>query len=369
MISLLLQIGYAVLLLFYLRGWKRGAVRSAGLKVPVRIPFVSVLVPVRNEAQNLETIIRSLRLQDYPVERTEWIFINDHSEDNTLTYLREVKDSRLKIIDLPEKEGFGKKAALTAGVRTAGGEWVLTSDADCELPPGWISTMIKSASVPGVNMCCGLVKVDPQYKVLDVFQAMETAILQVCGAGSLEANHPLLNTGASLAFRKSTWMETSGYRKQENIASGDDTFLMLSFHAAFPGTILPLIHPNALARTKPMAGILQIMCQRLRWNGKVKHYPLGYVHLVGLIVTAAAFAFIWEGVRMFTQHPDFLRMGIVFMIRLIPEILLLQQWKKITTQHFPLYQIIIMSVCYPLFTLFSFILRPFVSNSWKGRPL
>jgi len=339
------------------------------LKANNELPFVSVLLPVRNEAENISSCIAALKNQNYPPEKTEWIVIDDHSDDDTLKLLSRERDVRLRIIRLTDDAMQGKKAALSAGIPAAKGEWIITGDADCKMPDDWIRSLVSKGFSADAMMVCGLVKMEKDGTALTAFQAMETAVLQSCGAGSLYYGHPLLNTGASLAFRKQAWLRGDGYSQQQHVASGDDTFLMLSFNKMYPGKVIPLVAPPAVVSTHPMPTLKQVIQQRLRWNGKVKHYPVGTIHLVGLIVMLASMSFVLSVFLLITDRSYMVTFRNIFITRFFAEWILLRQWGKLTTQFFSLYEMVLMSFFYPLFTLFSLIIRPFVKNSWKGRKL
>ena len=96
-------------------------------------PFVSVLVPARDEAHRvLSESIRSILAQDYA--RFEVIAVNDRSTDATgsiLDYFAE-RDSRLRVIhseELPD-DWLGKPYAMQQALNAAQGEWILATDAD-----------------------------------------------------------------------------------------------------------------------------------------------------------------------------------------------------------------------------------------------
>ena len=368
MIAVVFNTLYALLLLTYLYGWRKSFLISVEPAATGDLPFVSVIIPVRDEAMNIEFIFRSLIEQNYPTEKCEWIFVDDHSVDTTVEWLIRQKDQRCKFFSL-KSDQTGKKAALKAGVEMAKGEWILTTDADCTLPSDWIMSMVSYGWRNDAMMVCGLVKVEEDQKVVTAFQSMETGVLQFSGVGSLAMGRPLLNTGASLAFRKSAWEEVQGYQSNEHVASGDDTFLMLSFDKHFPGKVLPLVAHAATVSTRGMKTMKEVLYQRLRWNGKVKHYPPGYIHGVGILVMTAALSFLFSFFQLisgFTTIQCFLS---VLLLRFIPEMIILIEWKKLTTQRFSLISMLTMSIFYPLFTVFSLLIRPFVSNLWKGRKL
>ena len=97
-----------------------------------RLPFVSVLVPARNEELNIKNILNSLLVQDYP--NYEVIVLNDNSEDNT----GEIIDSaakqypHLKVFNgKPLIKGWtGKCFACKQLYEASTGEYILFTDAD-----------------------------------------------------------------------------------------------------------------------------------------------------------------------------------------------------------------------------------------------
>ena len=95
-------------------------------------PMVSVLVPARNEKQNIERCINSLRNQLY--KNYEILVLNDNSTDNTLDILNRIAalDSRVKVFNgkpLPD-DWYGKPFALHQLTGQAQGEILIFTDAD-----------------------------------------------------------------------------------------------------------------------------------------------------------------------------------------------------------------------------------------------
>ena len=99
---------------------------------PKKFPRVSVLIPARNEARNVEVCASSLLAQDYP--DFEVIFLDDQSSDETLQILARLKqaDKRLIVLDgTPPPEGWlGKHWACHQLAQAASGDVLLFSDAD-----------------------------------------------------------------------------------------------------------------------------------------------------------------------------------------------------------------------------------------------
>lgn len=112
------------------RGSKRLADES--VDAPDSAPLVSVVIPARNEARNIERCVRSVLTTTYP--KVEVIVVDDQSSDATGDIARRIAsdDARLRVIgNEPLPEGwFGKQWACKNGARASAGEIILFTDAD-----------------------------------------------------------------------------------------------------------------------------------------------------------------------------------------------------------------------------------------------
>ncbi len=102
--------------------------------------FISVVVPLKNEEENvakmheeLKNIFRKEKLQG------EFIFIDDGSSDKTLIELKKLKP--IKIISF--RKNFGQTAAMDAGIKAAQGEIIITMDGDLQNDPADIPKLLK----------------------------------------------------------------------------------------------------------------------------------------------------------------------------------------------------------------------------------
>jgi chlorobactene glucosyltransferase len=114
--------------------------------LPDHLPTVSLLVPARNEAENLPTLIPSLLAQDYP--KLEIIILSDHSSDQTLAIAKAyaAEDPRLRVLEGGEllPGWMGKQNACRQLAEAASGEILLFSDADTNWQPDAVSLIIKA---------------------------------------------------------------------------------------------------------------------------------------------------------------------------------------------------------------------------------
>jgi len=105
---------------------------------------VSVIIPARNEASNLPTLLDSLRQTTY--EPVEILVVDDRSTDNTAEVVRDHagRDSRVRLVegaDLPAG-WFGKPWACVQGYREAKGDLLLFTDADTQHAPGLLARAV-----------------------------------------------------------------------------------------------------------------------------------------------------------------------------------------------------------------------------------
>ncbi len=126
-----------------------------GLKAaspPDEAPLVSVLIPARNEAHNIERCVASLVAQDWP--RLEVIVLDDRSDDGTGDLARRVGGDRLRVIEGTELPSgwVGKNWACHQLAEAARGEWVFFTDADTEHAPGTVSAAVAHANETGADL-------------------------------------------------------------------------------------------------------------------------------------------------------------------------------------------------------------------------
>ncbi len=108
---------------------------------------ISIVIPVYNEQECIVDFLEKNffpyieAISDYNIEV---ILVNDGSSDNTLAILKSyINRKKRKIILISLARNFGKEAALSAGLKYAKGDAVMTIDADGQQPPKLIKTFIK----------------------------------------------------------------------------------------------------------------------------------------------------------------------------------------------------------------------------------
>jgi glycosyltransferase involved in cell wall biosynthesis len=109
-----------------------------------KAPFTSVILPAHNESEGIETAVTTVSdVLESCTHDWEILVIDDGSEDETFARLQELaaQDSRVRAIRF--SRNFGKEAAILAGLQHAGGDVVITMDADLQHPPELIPEMLR----------------------------------------------------------------------------------------------------------------------------------------------------------------------------------------------------------------------------------
>ncbi len=106
--------------------------------------MLSFVIPAYNEEKNVEIIYSRLKALMTEIEETfEIIFVNDGSVDNTLARLKQMSEADNKVKVISFSRNFGHQSALTAGMKFAMGDAVISMDCDLQDPPEVINEMLK----------------------------------------------------------------------------------------------------------------------------------------------------------------------------------------------------------------------------------
>jgi undecaprenyl-phosphate 4-deoxy-4-formamido-L-arabinose transferase len=109
----------------------------------VNLPYLSIVIPVFNEQENLPTLHKALMPVLSEIGKPyEVIYVDDGSTDQSLDILRELqsKDSHIVVIEF--SRNFGQHSAIFAGFDQSRGEIVVTLDADLQNPPEAIPSLV-----------------------------------------------------------------------------------------------------------------------------------------------------------------------------------------------------------------------------------
>jgi len=256
---------------------------------PYALPEVSVVIPLRNEAQHIRALIQSLSRQAYPVDKLEFIWVNDHSTDNTWDLLQATLSNQAfsfpyRLITLGA-EKYGKRQALTDGIRSSTYNIIATLDADCTVSPYWIYSMVGMMQQLSYDMVMGPVLLNYRNSFFSKFMALEQLSLTATAAASTWAGNPILCSGANLIFYKADYLEYI-QNSAPTVTVGDDMFFM-TFLKKKRKRIEYLALSDAVVLTEAPSDIGKFLNQRIRWVSKSRYYSDLSIILAALLVAIA----------------------------------------------------------------------------------
>lgn len=277
--SLLGSICYALFLGFMSRYWSMGKKKYQSIRNEKQwdnYPFVSIIIPARNEAANITACLRSILAQNYPKDRMEVIIVDDHSEDQTAEQVKTLVGQNVQLLSLANDKR-GKKAALSAGIGVASGEIIITTDADCTMHENWLRSIL-CLFLAGNDMVLGPVRIiSKQRTFLEAWQGLDVCGTLLMTGAAVSMGHPILANGANFAFRKKLYSDLGGFTGNEHRASGDDIFLLQKAVQNANTKIAFTYHQEATVATQATESWTSLFWQRLRWASKTSGYTDYYL--------------------------------------------------------------------------------------------
>ena len=274
-ISIVFSVLYCWLILYFLIGWvklnRNEPLESGQTKA---LPFVSIVIPVRNESAHIQGCLKAVLAQNYPPHLFEVIVIDDYSTDDTYTLARDIQRNNLLVLNLAKYFGDAaekvpnKKKAITIGVKNAKGQLIITTDGDCIMREHWLSTMVGYYQQHDYKFITGPVMLSPAKGLLGIFQQIDVINMLGITGGTIANGYPTMCNGANLLYEKKAFTEVDGYKGNTDIPTGDDIFLMQKIEMTFADSIGFVKNIEACVYSKPESTFADFVAQRVRWTSK-----------------------------------------------------------------------------------------------------
>jgi cellulose synthase/poly-beta-1,6-N-acetylglucosamine synthase-like glycosyltransferase len=249
---------------------------------------LSVIIPVRNEEENIVLLLQDMENQRYPKELLEVLVVDDHSEDKTVELVNEYKAGSTMSIKLLQLNNYPamqlKKAAVQKGVELARGELLVFTDGDCRVGQEWLRQYAYIYRMQQPYFISGPVSFHNTHTSFEKMQLVEFSSLIGIGGASIGMGKPNMCNGANLAYRKDIFDSVGGFAGNEGIASGDDEFLLHKVHEQYPGKVTFLKSSKGIVYTEARKTLVSFVSQRVRWSSKWKSYQSLQVQLIALCV-------------------------------------------------------------------------------------
>jgi cellulose synthase/poly-beta-1,6-N-acetylglucosamine synthase-like glycosyltransferase len=361
---------------------------------------ISVIISVRNEAQNILFLLQDLEKQAYPKHKFEVIVADDDSTDDTLEILQKFQKNTsicLIINQLPPKNNntSPKKRAIDSSIKLASGQLISTTDGDCRVGEKWLESLANFQAKTGAYLVSGAVTFLPssgmspaslrqqfttsmsersrRYRINSLInntQIIEFASLVGSGACAMFVKKPNMCNGANLTYLKSVFYEVEGFKGNEKLASGDDEFLMHKIAAKYPEKVHFLKSQDVIVETQAHDSWRSFYNQRKRWASKWRHYNnwqttalAVFVFLANLIVPLA-FGF-W--LSTFISAKDFF---FILFLKFSAEFVFLSLIVGFLRKKILIWMIPFVQIIYPLYVVFfGLVAQKQGEYIWKGRKL
>jgi len=257
---------HAALIAGLILEWSRDKKAASKPETPVE-PMVSVIIPIHNETGRMDGLLKSIGRQVYG--RAEIIFVDDRSTDGSVQKLKDFTGGRpgMQILQLTENPGPNyKQYALNRGIELSTGDYILFTDADCEIPPNWISSMVKRINDPGVGAVLGPVfrKIEGR-GFFSLYQCFEHAVRFFYLAASTGLGAAGGGFGNNLIIRRESLDAIGGYASVPPSPT-EDAALISKIRAETKFKIRAGIGADLHVVTYNETGWQNLITQTLRWN-------------------------------------------------------------------------------------------------------
>jgi len=233
------------------------------------LPFVSVLVPARDEERFIADCLESLTHQQYPVDRYEIVVVNDRSTDSTPQIIRSYMEehSMIKCVTIDSNSSglTGKQNALNEGLKVCSGDIILNTDADCIAGPLWVRRTVSSFT-PQIGLTIGFSTTysrDDFNVLFSGLQSLDMLFLTDAAAGAIGINIPISCSGRNLAYRKRL-LDDIGYLGMGYTIT-EDAALIQTVAKHTNWEIAVAYDKDAAVLTSAEENIRQFLSQRVRW--------------------------------------------------------------------------------------------------------
>ena len=327
---------------------------------------VAVVVVFRNEEESLPKLVGSFK--DLLIEKLSinFIFINDHSEDNSIMVLEDSLNNfpcPFEIISLGPQES-GKKAGLQKAVEHSTADLILTTDADCMVTPQWVNQTIAYFDDPLIQMTTG----NLAYKRSGFFGKLVgielAAIIGITGT-SIHLEAAGMANAANMCFRRQAFIESNPYERNKHISTGDDVFLLGAIKAEYDASSIGFVK-HCLVETDPPKTLNEFINQRWRWASKWKSSNKTKDQLPAIGVWLFHLMFV-TGFVMSLLLGNYQLALLAFFSKALSEFIFIKSVYSSQKRDFPLLAFIVLALFYSLYVLFFGITANFVPYKWKGR--
>ena len=323
---------------------------------------LTVIIPFRNEESRIFGLLESIQKQTDLEIVKEFLFIDDHSNDNSVTIIsRWIDKNKINARIIYLKRKYGKKHAISIATKMANTSHIMTLDADVNFKENFFSNIKKNIFLERGLYIFPVVENNGL-----IFSQIESHVLSIISIGMLNLKIPILANGACLVYSKEDFLTVEPYKNNYNISSGDDLFILQFFKK----NNIPIKAVSPFLLNVCTAGpekIKPFFHRSLRWAGKMHSVKLPLTKFFGAVILLTNFFSTLMFFRLLVNPNlgyESLYISVKFFLDLMVVFLALKHYKnlKLFIYIFPMF------LFYPIGLLINCSLIIFgISPYWKGR--
>lgn len=337
------------------------------------IHSITVIIPARNEENNIERCLNSLLAQDYPKEKLSIIVMDDQSTDTTAEIVHRISASSpfplsLLHADISSTIRSPKIRAMSQGIQHSISDIIVTTDADCVAPVRWIST-INSYFEEHVGVVTGVTVYEKKQGLSPLFwgiQFLDFISYTAIGAGAIGNGRVLVSNGSNMAFRIQAFDETGGFETLTHINTGDDSLLAQKLTANGNWKARFAFGNDATISTLPVDTWKEVLHQRMRWVGQTAYYPAymmffmicAFIMFVALTITLPLTLIEWNIIPW-----------IILSLNILFDYIIMSRFARITQTTEAMKYFIPTAIIHIPFVLLAIFGGYFFSFEWKDRSM
>ena len=332
-------------------------------------PIVTVIIAARDEEQSIDQCLQSLLRQTYPQKKFEILVVDDGSTDSTASIVKKYSEliPHIHLLTLPhgvDRQSGCKPLAIANGIAQAIGEIILTTDADCLVPPRWIEIMVNHFE-EDVAFVAGPIAEQPSFNFFSQMEQLEFLGLITTAAGLIGSGRPIICNGANLAYRKEAFFSAGGFGNDGS--SNDDESLMNRIAYRNIGRIVFAPESDAVITTQSSNTITSFLRQRIRWANKRGRYEKKSILVTLMALYLFFLSFALAVLLILFNTKLLLPVLLVFGSKVMIDYFILRSGARLFLQRVQVFHFLIAELLHVPYIVFASAIGQLSSLQWKGR--
>ncbi|WP_188462109.1 glycosyltransferase [Marivirga lumbricoides] len=237
------------------------------------LPFISILLAVRNEVHTVNFVLNSLEKLDYPADKFEVLMGDDGSDDGSTKILRawdkETNNFFYVPIQANQYQLKAKANVLAQLADRAKGKYFMITDADVEVPASWISKHLACWKTGmGVQSGFSLVKTENFFSSMQMIDwGLALGMVKIVSGWKV----PVTAVGNNMIVSREAYEAVGGFRNIPFSLTEDFALFQAVVQKGF--AFQQLANEESMVKTNAIKGFWELLEQRKRWMSGAMQLP------------------------------------------------------------------------------------------------